>query len=182
VGQASSKRTGLVQHWQVYPFDGLAALRFDAPQVTVRALLGPQFENALIQDFRDDQPLGLALQEDVYNELGLHLSYDSSELLASIEAFPPCNPIYQDIQFFSAQHLIAPRQEIFLPSDATLRQAERQQQGNHLQHVLTQLARKGHLVHHIGDEFRVPNLGLVLFVLQGTIQTISLYRRDTYPT
>ncbi len=136
-----------MQAWQVIPFEGLGPLRFGSSRAEIRTLLGDGFKTFA------KQPASLAVT-DAYENLGLHLYYDSAERLEFIEAFEPIDPIYSGI------HLLG--------SDRTL--------------VLHELQKIGHMHRFDDGGYFYDELGFALYAPIEPIEAVSLFRPGYYPS
>lgn len=134
-----------MQAWQVRPFDGLGPLGFGLSRAEIHALLGDGFKTFA------KQPASVAVT-DAYEDLGLHLYYDSAERLEFIEAFEPTDPIYSGV------HL--------LRSERTL--------------VLQELQESGHMPRFDDGGYFYDELGFALYAPIERIEAVSLFRPGYY--
>ena len=80
-----------VSNWQIHPYVGLGALRFGQRRVDVRKQLGDDYSTF-------QKAPGVDSETDSYDNLGLHLYYDENDCLEFIEAFSPCEVMYENVQ------------------------------------------------------------------------------------
>ncbi len=92
------------------------------------------------------------LEIDFYKEIGLLLNFDNNNKLELIEAVPPSNPHFKGITFLERN-----------PDD--------------VYHEIIKLGYKG-VKDDVGCDF--PDLGFGIFVNDGRIQAVSVYRKGYY--
>ncbi len=126
----------------ILPFEGLGDLRFGMLRTDVHSLLGEDFDRV-----SEGQPADM----EVYDSIGLHLDYDKDDKLVFIEAVPPCNPIYTDIQLLRGTY----------------------------QAVLTKLAKLGHTAVCDDQAYNFGELGFSLYV-PSQLEGVSIYRQGYY--
>ena len=89
---------------------------------------------------------------DSYDETGFHLVYDADDRLEFIEMFFPAMPMYDGVSLLEGD----------------------------LEDVLTQLSNQGYR-YRLGPEgYNFPDLGLVLYAPDESIEGVSVYRRGYY--
>ncbi len=89
---------------------------------------------------------------DSYDELGFHLYYDESDRLEFIEAFEPCDPIFDGVRLLD----------------------------HNLGAVLGRLGELGHSYRCHDKGYDFEGLGFVLYVPLESIEAVSIYRRGYY--
>ncbi len=123
------------------PFEGLEDLRFGTPRLVVRALLNTDFET-----FEKGES-----ELDSYDDLGFHLYYDGHDRLEFIEAFEPCDPMFNGVRLLGD-----------------------------LETVLRRLGELGYRCEYHDEGYHFAGLGFVLYIPLEFIEVVSIYRRGYY--
>ena len=86
LSRARFRRDKVIFEAEILPKQGIGQLRLDMPRTVVRDLLP---ERAEVSE------LGPAV--DVFNALGIHVHYDTSDLVEYLECHPPCRAVLDEL-------------------------------------------------------------------------------------
>jgi hypothetical protein len=132
-------------HWGIAPYVGVGPLKFGMSRARARS----QFEGVPMTFRQGPYAIG---ETDAYGDLGLHLYYDSEDLLRCIMAFES-GPIH----FKNVVLLNRPLQEI-----------------------LDALATLGLTSRYDDEGYWLDEAGFVLHAPDGVIKAVTVYRRGYY--
>jgi hypothetical protein len=135
----------LLDRWEIIPYSGVGSLRFGLSRSEARSLL-----EGTPSTFRQG-PYAIS-DTDAYEELGLHLYYDSDDLLRCIMAFGAGPIHYESIMLLKRP----------------------------LEEVVEDLARLGLSPRYDDEGYWFHDVGFVVYSPESTVEAVTVYRRGYY--
>ena len=133
-----------MDNWQLLPYDGLGELKFSQTRENIRSILG-----RACRLFKKTPQSNLS---DVYDKYGLHLYYDSHDMLEFIESYQPCRPFYEQVSILN----------------------------RNVKKVISDISKLGYTERFDSGSYFFDDLGLALYAPASHVEAASMYKRGYY--